>query len=408
MDKDPTHGASKKEDANYVEFNLLDRAFMEHPQPVYQKMRKKCPVARTDGFSGVVLFSHDAVQYALKHPEIFSSRMENAFLGNKHPLIPLQVDPPQHVKYRKILDPLFSHKKMVQLEPEFAKLANQLIDAFIDEGECEFNSAFAIPFPCTVFLGLMGLPLEELELFLEMKNGIIRPNTSDPDEATRMRTETGERIYAYFEKAIEDRIKKPGEDLLSYFIEAEVNGERLTRSEIHGICFLFLLGGLDTVTATLGCGMTYLAQHPEQRRKLVEDPEIIPSAVEEILRWETPVTGIARILEQDATLGGVELSKGEHVTVLLGSANTDENAFPNANQVDFERRPNPHLAFGGGPHRCLGSHLARAELGVAFREIHRRIPEYRIKPGEKPSYAIAIREVQYLPLVFGAGSQDAS
>jgi len=219
-----------------------------------------------------------------------------------------------------------------------------------------------------------------------------------------MRTETGERIHAYFEKAIEDRIKKPGEDLLSYFIGAEVDGERLSRPEIHGICFLFLLGGLDTVTATLGCGMTYLAQHPEQRRKLVENPEIIPSAVEEILRWETPVTGIARVLERDATLEGVEMRKGEHVTVLIGSADTDENAFPNANQVDFERRPNPHFAFGGGPHRCLGSHLARAELGVAFRELHRRIPEYRIRSGEKPRYAIAIREVQYLPLVFGAGS----
>jgi len=411
MEKEPTHGASKEKDANYVEFNLLDRAFMEHPQPVYQKLRSKCPVARNNSALGadqLLLFSHDAVQYALKHPEIFSSKMESGFLGNKDPLIPLQIDPPEQVKYRKILDPLFSHKKMVQLEPDFAILANQLIDAFIDKGECEFNSAFAIPFPCTVFLRLMGLPLEELDLLLEMKNGIIRPDTSDPDEATRMRTQMSERIHAYFEKAIENRIKKPGEDLLSYFVTAEVNGERLTRSEVHGICFLFLLGGLDTVTATLGCGMTYLAQHPEQRRKLVEDPEIIPSAVEEILRWETPVTGIVRILKQDVTLAGVEAKKGEHVTVMLGSANTDENAFPKADQVDFERRPNPHFAFGGGPHRCLGSHLARAELSVAFREIHRRIPEYRVKPGEDPRYAIAIREVQYLPLVFGAGSQGAS
>ncbi len=384
---------------------MMDPDFSAHPQPRYRQMREQSPVLRMepagpDAPGMAMILGFEEVRYALKHPEIFSSGMEAVAIGNKVPLIPLQIDPPQHVKYRKLLDPLFSRKKARELEPEIRDLANRFIDEFVDKGECEFNQAFAIPFPCTVFLKLMGLPLDELALFLELKDGIIRPEATDPEERKKMINETGERIHAYFEQAIDERTKKPGDDLFSYFLQAEIEGERLTRDEIHGICYLFLLGGLDTVTASLGCGISYLAQHPDQRRKLIEDPSIMETAVEELLRWETPVGGVARVIVQDTVLGGVELHKGDTCAISLGSANTDEHGFPHADEVDFGRRVNPHFAFGGGQHKCLGSHLARTELRVAFAEIHKRMPEYSIKPGETPRYSPAIREVQYLPLVW--------
>jgi cytochrome P450 len=308
------------------------------------------------------------------------------------------------VKYRRLLDPLFAPKQVALLEDDVRKLSNQLIDEFVDKGECEFNRDFAIPLPCTVFLRLLGLPLEELDLFLEFKDNIIRPGARDQKEMERIQAETGQRIYAYFDQVLDERERQPRDDLLSGFLEADVDGHRLTREDILDICYLVLLAGLDTVTASVGCMVAYLAQHPEQRRRLVDDASLVPGAVEELLRWETPVPGVPRVLTEDVELSGERLEAGERVTVLLGSANIDESEFPEPEQIEFERPANRHLAFGGGVHRCLGSHLARLELRVALEQLHERIPEYTIKPGEEPRYTFGIRAVEYLPLVFPAPS----
>ncbi|MEE8311647.1 MAG: cytochrome P450 [Candidatus Binatia bacterium] len=388
-------------DASNATF-FADAAFSANPQPTYREMRSGCPVMRTDGPAGVILTRYEDVLFALRHPETFSSNMEAVEIGNQRPLIPLQLDPPEQTRYRRLLDPQFSSQKMRVLEPEVRRMVNGLIDSFIDNDECEFNEAFAIPLPCTVFLRLMGLPIKDLDLLLELKDRIIRPDTTDVAEATRIRSETGDRIYAYFEGAIDARRSERGSDLVSYLLDADVDGDRLQRTEILDICYLFLLGGLDTVTASLGCAVAYLARNPEQRRKLVADPSLIASAVEELLRWETPVMGIARVALQNVTIGDTEIRAGERVTLLIGSANTDEEEFADAEQVDVARMPNRHLAFGGGPHRCLGSHLARLELRVSLEELHRRIPDYAVSPGEEPGYAVGIREVKYLPLVFGS------
>ena len=373
------------------------------PQAEYARIRAQCPVGRMPVIGLPVVARHEDVVWALRHPEIFSSEMAaQVALGTERPMIPQQIDPPRQTRYRKILDPQFSRKRMAELEPRVRAHATELIDAIIDRGECEFDSAFAIPLPCSAFLGLMGLPQEELGLFLELKDGIIRPPVEpiDLEGGKEYRRKTGRRIYDYFEGLIDERLAQPRDDIMSYLVRAEMDGERLSRDEILDICFLFLLGGLDTVTATLGCSVAYLAENPEQRRRLVADATKIPGAVEELLRWETPVMAIPRLALQDVTLAGKEIRKGELVTLLIGSANTDETAFPDAHCVDFDREANRHIAFGVGPHRCLGSHLARMELRVALEEWHRRIPDYAIKPGEKPVYTVGIREVRYLPLVW--------
>ncbi|HMG25620.1 MAG TPA: cytochrome P450 [Acidimicrobiia bacterium] len=373
------------------------------PQSIYDLMREHTPVLRTEQ-GGTIIARHEDVEFALRNADVFSSDMEAVSIGNVRPLIPLQVNPPEHVKYRRLLDPLFAPKQVALLEADVRKLSNQLIDDFIHAGECEFNSAFAIPLPCTVFLRLLGLPLEDLDLFLEMKDNIIRPNgeaAQIPEaEFTRIQAETGQRIYAYFNKVLDEREQQPQDDMLTGFLEAEVDGHRLTREDILDICYLFLLAGLDTVTASVGCMVSYLAQHPEQRQRLVDDPSRIPGAVEELLRWETPVPGVPRVVAQEVELSGERLQPGQKVTVLLGSANIDERGFPEPAEIDFARPANRHLAFGGGVHRCLGSHLARLELRVALEQLHERIPDYAIKPGEEPKYTAGIRAVEYLPLAF--------
>lgn len=398
------------------QIRLFDPELVRCPQPAYAEIRSRCPVGRGQ-MPGWVVSRYDDVAWALRHPELFSSEIgEMMKLGNERPMIPQQIDPPAQTRYRRLLDPLFSRKRMAELVPAIRKHANQLIDAFADRGECEFDEAFAIPLPCTAFLALFGLPASEIGSFLEMKDGIIRPAKYLPppkddkpesfmafmDEQAAYRKQTADRMFAYFEDEIARSQDRERNDLLGALLAAEIDGQRLSREEILDICFLLLIAGLDTVTATLGCSIAYLASNPDQRRRLFEKPELIPGAVEELMRWETPVTAVPRLVVQDTEIGGVKVRKGEMVTFLIGAANTDDTHFRDAQTVDFERERNIHMAFGAGPHRCLGSHLARMELQVAMEEWHRRIPNYRIKAGEQPTYSPGIREVMYLPLVWEA------
>jgi len=362
-----------------------------------------------------VLSRYDDVIWALRHPEIFSSAMDMQMaLGTERPMIPQQIDPPLQTRYRKLLDPLFSRKRMRAFEPRVRERAARLIDGFAADGGCEYDGAFAVPLPCSAFLEVMGLPQEDLDLFLELKDSIIRPWTrlapeerqaSTPEGMTRLQEtihrikhDAGQQIYRYFEGMLEQRERESSEDLLGFLVQAEKDGEKLARTEQLDICFLLLIAGLDTVTATLGCNMAHLASNPDARRRLVADPSLLEGAIEELLRWETPVTGVPRIVKQEVTVHGVTLQPGEMVSLLLGAANLDDAEFEDPERVDFARGRNRHLAFGGGAHRCLGSHLARMELRVALEEWHRRIPDYHVKPGAVPTYSPGIREVMYLPL----------
>ncbi len=401
--------ASRNPDPETGRVNLFDPQIGTAPQPFYAELRSRCPVARSSFNDAPILSLYEDVAWGLRNPELFSSEMEKLIaLGTERPMIPQQIDPPAQTRYRRLLDPHFSRRKMEQLAPAIRSQANALIDRFASRGKCEFDAEFAVPLPCGAFLSLLGLPLSDLGAFLEMKDDIIRPQRRQGvamlplEEATKIRVEAGRRIYAYFESAIDERERQPREDLVSSLVHAEIDGEKLQRTEILDICFLLLLAGLDTVTATLGCSIAYLATHPEQRRRILDDPALIPNAVEELLRWETPVAVVPRVAKQDLTVHECEIKKGQLVTFLLGAANTDDAHFRDAQSVDFARERNIHLAFGVGPHRCLGSHLARMELRVALEEWHRRIPHYEIEPGETPRYSLGIREVMYLPLVWSA------
>jgi cytochrome P450 len=385
------------ETEGYVDQSVVG---LEEPQPMYKALRESAPVFRAPQGS-VVLTRLADIEMALKRTDVFSSNMDAVDLGNVRPLIPLQIDPPEHAKYRRILDPLFTPREMAAREPAVTALVNEMIDGFADRGECDFHAEFAVPLPCTVFLQLLGLPLADLDKFLAWKDGVVRPEgVQGPAEHAKAAAPAAHQIYDYFERAIDDHIANPREDVLSALIAADVEGHPLSREELLDISFLFLIAGLDTVTDSLDCFFVYLARHPDQRRLLVEPPDILPGAIEEMLRWETPVPGVARVAVQDVEVGGCPIIKGERISPLLGAANTDPAEFDDPDTVDFARNPNRHRAFGGGPHRCLGSHLARLELRVALREFHRRIPDYAISPGVTLKYTTGLRSVEALPLTF--------
>jgi cytochrome P450 len=382
---------------------FLDPVNISNPQPFWQRLRHAGPVV--PGFLGdprqVLLVRREDAEFALGNPEVFSAAVETPHLGSKRRLIPLEFDPPEHVKYRRILDPVFAPRQMAKLEDRVAALANEYMDRFEPRGRCEFRAELAVPLPSAVFLDLMGMPLSQLDMFQEMKDGLLHTHIQDFEEAERIRAAWAERVDAYFQSALDDRRRHRRDDLVSRLLDAEVDGQRLTDDEILGICLLLLTAGLDTVTNTLCCDLAYFAQHPEARQAIVKDPALIPSAVEELLRWESPVDTLARVTTTDTEIKGFPIPKGTNVGIALGAANIDDHAIPGADTVNLARDPNRHLAFGGGVHRCLGSHLARMELRVVLREWHKRIPDYHLAPGTDLVYTPTLRQVNHVPLVFG-------
>lgn len=324
--------------------------------------------------------------------------------GAERPLIPLDIDRPEHTKYRKLLDPIFAAKAIAHLESDVRELADELVDKFIDRGHADIYDEFCAILPSTIFLRLMGIPASDLDYFLDFKNDLLR---DFPGETARAREErmkaAGKRCYSYFDAVLDDREAKgiAGEDLLGRFLCAEVDGHRLTRENILDICYLLMIAGLDTVAASLSCIIAWLARHPEERRRVVADPAMWPDAIEELMRWETPVPGGTRTPTEEMQIGGETVPAGTHVSVLWAAANLDPEKFTDPLTVDLTRRPNAHYSFAAGFHRCLGSHLARMELRAALDQFHKRIPEYRVPDGIELTYeALPVRLARPLPLMW--------
>lgn len=408
MDDGPETGVAEAvpSEAPSDTMSMMDPASCRAPQGMYRDLREGAPVMRVSD-NMVVCAARSDIDEVLRSPDVYSSAMEAMSLGNVRPLIPLQIDPPEHKNYRRVLDPIFAPRQMALLDDSVRILVNRLIDRFIERGTCELVTELTVPFPSEVFLTMLGLPLEHLPRFLVMKDAIVRAEGATDAEREAFRAKAGADIYEYFEQVITEREAEPGDDLVSRFLATEVDGVQLSRNEILDICYLFLIAGLDTVTATLDCFFTYLAEHPEQRQELVDDPELIPHAIEEMLRWETPVMAVIREAHSDHELNGVDVQAGDQVVTMLGSANLDGAEEERLDEVDFHREVNRHLAFGGGVHRCLGSHLARLELRVVIQEFHRRIPEYRFADGADPQFTPGIRAADRLDLVFAPGVRES-
>jgi cytochrome P450 len=373
------------------------------PQPTNHALVEQGAI---DLGGSLLLNTRALVDEALRDPARFSSE-DLVEQGNTLPLIPLNIDPPDHVTYRRLLDPLFAPRRIDALEADITVRVNRFIDTFVERGSCNFTAEFAELFPSSVFLGMMGLPWDELDTLIELRDGLLRPGSPEmePAERSAIQRATAQRVYRYFGAILDDRAAAPRDDILSLFVAAEADGARLTRDEVLSICFVLLTAGLDTVTDSLTCFFAFLAQHPVHRQRIVDDPDVVPDAVEELLRWETPVPAVVRWAREDAVLGGETVEAGHHVMVNLGAANLDPAEFPDPLVVRFDRPVNRHVAFGGGVHRCLGSHLARRELRVALREWHRRIPVYGLAPGYEVTYLPPLRFVPDLQLAWSSGAQ---
>lgn len=379
-----------------------DPELSSDPHTVYRRNQAQGSTTRLGPL--LMVNARDVVITALHQPQALSSGMASARLGNTRPLIPMQIDPPDHAAYRRMLDPLFSRKALSGLEPAVVTLVHRLIDGVVSADSCDFTEAFAVPLPSLVFLRLLGLPEADRVELSRIKNDIVHPPRDDMAEAERAQSAAGQELYEYFEKAVETKRAAPGDDLLTRLTTADIAGRPLSRDEIVDICYVLLLAGLDTVTDTLTLSWSYLARHPDHRARIVADPGLIPSAVDELLRWESPIPGVPRIAVAGTEVGGCPVRPGDVVYVSFGSANIDTTDDDDLDTVRLDRSPNRHLAFGGGIHRCLGSYLAKMQIGIAMREWHRRIPDYEIPRGTKLQYMPGLRSIEHLPLTFSTAT----
>ena len=375
---------------------------MPAPQSIYYD---KAANVRSEVIEGVVHLYRMADIVAInRHPAITGTGGRGGSFGNDGALIPLEIDGEEHRKWRRLLDPLFAPKQVARLENSVRELAAELIDGFAESGKADLAEQFCVPLPCLTFLRLLGAPVEDLDFFLEFKQGVIHPQGDTLEEVNANMAVAGGKLLEYFGAFLAKKREQtePSDDIISALLSAEVEGQPLNDLELLNILFLLMFAGLDTVTSSMSCTFAWLAQHPEERQRLVDDPALIPAAIEEIMRYESPVPGGMRYSDkEDIDLGdGLVIKKNQAMHAVWAAANVDPNAFRDPMTVDFGRRPS-HIVFASGTHRCLGSHLARLEMRLAVEEFLKRIPDYSIQQGEDLIYDnIAVRNVTYLPIAF--------
>ena len=293
--------------------------------------------------------------------------------------IPEMLDGKEHLTWRQLLTPLWSPAAIEKLQPKLRQRFSEVLDSVAAKGSCDIVKDVALLFPNVIFMDLMGLPREDADQFQAWEVAILHGNSLDEGSADK-RMGAMMAVIGYFAGLIEKRRAEPREDLLSYVLTQKIDGKPIPDQDILDFCLLMFMAGLDTVAAQLAYNFHHLATHPEDRRRLVADPTLWPSASEEFLRYYSFVTPSRKAMV-DTEIAGCPIKAGEMVHLPLVSANRDPREFENADRVVIDRAVNRHIAFGAGPHRCLGSHLARAELLTAMTMWHERIPEYRLKPG---------------------------
>ncbi|GMU77237.1 MAG: cytochrome P450 [Acidimicrobiia bacterium] len=347
------------------------------PYPTLRLLRDECPVAHSDRHGGFWIFTrYDDVSAALRDHETYSSTiiaLPKQKPGTILPTPPLDQDPPAHTRYRQMLLPFFTPQRTAALEPVARRTARDLAAALDGTGGCEAMSAYCFPMPTVVLGAILGVPAGDQPMFLDWTVKIVEHGGTDPKGAQQANQE----IYAYLRDLLAARRHDPRDDILTFLLHADLDGTPLTDDERLGIATLLLIAGIDTTANTLATALWYLALDRGSQRRIREHPGLLTTAIEEFLRVFSAVS-IARITTRDVTVGGCPIARGEQVLMSLPAANRDERKFTDAETVVLDRDPNPHLGFGLGVHRCLGSHIARMELRVGLEEFFAAIPDFRL------------------------------
>ena len=333
------------------------------------------------GRPGWIFTRNDVIAEAFVDWEHFSAErpgMIADMLGEPVLLNPIEIDPPRHHHYRRILNPFFTPSAVKDFDEPVRQICRELIAKFKGRGGCEFVDEFAVPFPSYVFLDLMGMPRDRLDDFIGWQNDLMR----NPDPMARVTAARA--IYAYLKQHMEAQKANPTNDFLKAMVTAEIEGRPIDYYELMGMFYVLYVGGLDTVYSTIGWVLHHLATHPELQARLRADPSLLPQAVEEFCRAFSVVV-THRSVREDYVFHGVPLKKGDEVNLPIMLANRDPAVFANPHVIDIDRKPR-HITFGTGTHNCLGLHLAKREIRIVLEEFLATFDNIRLKPGETPRY----------------------
>lgn len=382
-------------------YDPFDPSLHDNPYAVYARLRDDEPVHHNPDLDLWALSRFDDVWNAVHDPATFSSHDAiavqdprkadtdalaagginvDALLKGSSEVAPMMImlDPPRHDELRDLVKRAFTPRRVVQLEPRVREIARELLSSFDHEGSCDLTADFAGPLPTIVIAEMLGVPIEDRLLFRKWSNALVTIDFNS-SALTIDGMAAFAALWGYFSDIVEERTKHPGEDLISALIAAEIDGVRLQRNELLGFCVLLLLAGNETTTNLISNASVLLAKHPDQRQLLVDDPSLIPGAIEEFLRYDSPVQALGRMVKKDVEVHGVTIPEGSRLALVFGAANHDDREFDEPARFDVTRKADRHLAFGHGLHYCLGASLARLEARVAFEELLARVPEWTLR-----------------------------
>jgi cytochrome P450 len=388
-----------------TDWDHADPAYNQNAHQIWDQLRGTCPVAHTDRYGGAWLpVKHADVSAIARDTDHFSS--EGAVLANRPPreewvslapigaAPPITSDPPFHADARRLLLPAFSPQVVAEWEPEIRRLCNELIDNMGDSDTVDAAVQYAQNIPVYVIARMLGLPLEDSDYFRETVHMVLEEIGAEFGE----RQGAFEKLDAYLSMHVQDHIENPKDDLIGFLLNAKIYDQPLSPQHVVGTIILLMVAGIDTTWSSIGSSIWHLAQHPSDLQRMVNEPELLPTAIEELLRMYAPVT-MARIVTQDAEIGGCPVKRGDSVLLPFPAANRDPEVFPDADKVIIDREENRHVAFGLGIHRCLGSNLARLELRVAVQVFIQRFPQFELADPSTVTWSLGqVRGPRKLPV----------
>lgn len=382
---------------NFDNFTAL--SLDDDPVPQLREMRERCPIGWSDQQGGNwVLTQYEDIWNAARNPELFSSAQGVSLPSHgMPPLPPIETDPPLHTAFRAPLISMFSPGAVAKREPHAREVVRGLIDSFIEDGHADLAQQLTMPLPAIVNTPVIGIPTEDCDTFQAWAVALLSSGGEDLEAIGS--------CMGYFAQMYDDRKREPRDDMPTILTNIEIDGQPMDQTQFIFTMIMIMSGGLDTTTNSGALMLHYLAEHPDQRRRLIECPEQIPGAVEELLRHLTPLPALFRTTTQATNLQGRDIAEGEKVQLCWMAANHDPAEFPDPDTIDFARSPNRHLSFGVGVHRCLGAALARMELKVLLEETLPRLGEYEVvEPIAR--YASITRGVSNLKVSFAPGKRS--
>ena len=375
------------------------------PYPAYRELRATAPVCWNDVTKFWALLKYEDIRFVSSSPALFTSTKG---ITIPDPAMPSPVqegnlifsDPPRHRQLRKLINSGFTRRRVAVLEPKIREIVRGILDGIEPGSVHEFAEEIAAPLPTRMIAELIGAPPDDWEQFRAWSDAAT--GTADPEIELDSFVAMGQ-LFEYFQKLIAARRAEPRNDLLSVLAEAEIDEHRLTDEDLLNFAFLLLVAGNETTRNLIALGTLALISHPDQRRLLVENPALIPGAVEEMLRWNSPVVHMARTAVADVEIRGQRIAEGDVVVMLYGSANRDEDVFgSDSEEFKVTRHPNPHIAFGCGEHSCVGAQLARLEATVMFEELLGRFPKLELVGEVDRMRATMVPGVKRMPVRLGA------